>query len=335
VWKNRAGARRRVRAGPKDKLVLTYDNTALTDGLGAQLQRIYGIWAISRLLGVPYLHSPIARVDYQGLNALEANSADPTFHHEVNDLFHIESDSVIATDFHTMNLRNIHPGQFRLLEYLVDSGATRGKPGLVRLMLPHGIADQFPDCYEACKRISPFASSHRHGRALRVAVHVRRGEQVVLKSDRLLPNAYYVSVANNVAGVLDALKLEYEIELWTEVPTKEFTVYPNDHGIFDRLAGPARITPEMYRLDDFDVLPHLVHCINDRAVDCLRGLATADILIMSKSSFSYVAAVLNGNGIVMYHPFWHRAPSSWLTVQPDGQFDRSALSQALTTPSRL
>jgi hypothetical protein len=234
-----------------------------------------------------------------------------------------------------MNLRNIHPGQFRLLEYLVDSGATRGKPGLVRLMLPHGIADQFPDCYDACKRISPFASAHRDGRALRVAVHVRRGEQVVLKSDRLLPNAYYVSVANNVAGVLDALELEYEIELWTEVPTKEFTVYPNDHGIFDRLAGPARITPEMYRLDDFDVLPNLVHCINDKAVDCLRGLATADILIMSKSSFSYVAAILNRNGIVMYHPFWHRAPSSWMTMQPDGQFDRSALSQALTTPSRL
>ena len=79
------------------KLVLTYSNTALTDGVGAQLHRIYGIYAISRLLGVPYLHSPLARVGYQGLAALEANAADPAFHHEFNDLFHIRSD-VAASD---------------------------------------------------------------------------------------------------------------------------------------------------------------------------------------------------------------------------------------------
>src|ERR1700722_2066227 len=34
------------------KFVLTYDNTRFTDGVGAQLQRIYGIYSISRLLGV-------------------------------------------------------------------------------------------------------------------------------------------------------------------------------------------------------------------------------------------------------------------------------------------
>jgi hypothetical protein len=34
-----------------DKLVLTYDNTKLTDGAGAQLQRIYGTYAVARFLG--------------------------------------------------------------------------------------------------------------------------------------------------------------------------------------------------------------------------------------------------------------------------------------------
>ena len=53
----------------------------------------------------------------------------------------------------------------------------------------------------------------------------------------------------------------------------------------------------------------------------MRSLATADVLVMSRSSFSYVAAILNRDGAVMYHPFWHRAPSSWITVAPDGRFD--------------
>jgi hypothetical protein len=328
--KKRARPRLRPRSAIKDKLVLTYDNTGLTDGVGAQLHRIYGIWAISRLFDLPYLHSPLARVDYQGLSALEANASDPTFHFEFNDLCHIDSDAVASDDFFDIKLRNIYPGHIRLFPLLVDSGKTLGKPALVRVVMPHGIADRFPDCYEACKEISPFASPDRDGRILRVAVHVRRGEQVLYAhSDRPLPNGYFINVAGHVARALETLKIDYQIELWTELPTGKFTVYPDHHGVAGHVTDPALITPDMYRLDDFDALPNLVRCINGKAVDCLRKLATADILIMSRSSFSYVAAVLNRNGIVMYHPFWHRAPSSWMTVQPDGRFDQSALTQAV------
>ena len=258
------------RSGIPDKLVLTYDSTRVTDGVGAQLHRIYGIWAISRLFDLPYLHTPLACVGYQGLSAVQTNVSDPTFHLEFNDLCHIDSDAVPDEDLFTINLVNIYPGQIRLFPILVDSGATLGKPVLARIVMPHGIGDQFPDCYEACKEISPFESPDRDGRVLRIAVHVRRGEQAIFGSDRPLANAYFVNVASNAARVLDDLRIEYQIELWTEVPTGEFTVYPDHHGISGRIADPALITPEMYRLDEFDVLPNLVPCINGKTVDCLR-----------------------------------------------------------------
>lgn len=89
------------------KLVLTYDNSVMTDGVGAQLQRIYGIYAISRLLGATYLHSPLSRVDYQGLAALERNLADPGFHHAFNELFRIESDILPSSEFYEVNLQEI------------------------------------------------------------------------------------------------------------------------------------------------------------------------------------------------------------------------------------
>ena len=66
---------------------------------------------------------------------------------------------------------------------------------------------------------------------MRVAIHVRRGELLVLELERMLPNVYYIEVAQNVARVLDALKMDYQMELHTEVPNKEFIVQPNDHGI--------------------------------------------------------------------------------------------------------
>ena len=41
-------------------LVLSYNNTKSTDGVVTQLQRIYGVSSISRLLGVPYHHTLLA-----------------------------------------------------------------------------------------------------------------------------------------------------------------------------------------------------------------------------------------------------------------------------------
>jgi hypothetical protein len=84
---------------------------------------------------------------------------------------------------------------FHQLLAIVDRDETRGRSYLVRLAAPHGIADRFPDCYEACKGISPFAASVRDGRPLRVAVDVRRGELFVVDSHRMLPNAYYIGAA--------------------------------------------------------------------------------------------------------------------------------------------
>jgi hypothetical protein len=152
---------------------------------------------------------------------------------------------------------------------------------------------------------------------------------LAVDSDRMLPNAYFIAVAQQVAQVLDALKVDFQIELYTEVPDQPFVVTPGHHGIHHRIGASFVLRPELSRIDEFGVLPNLVHRINGEAVDCLRGLATADIMVMSRSSFSYLGGILNRRGVVLYHPFWHGALSSWLKVEPDGQFDQSELSKAV------
>ena len=322
------GPRRRW-ADLRKKVVLTYDNTKMTDGAGAQLQRIYGIYSISRLLGATYLHSPLARVDYQGLSALEENVGAPGFHHALNDCFQIKSDVLPTGDLHEMQLSDISMDVIDQFVAAFDGGETGGRPILARIILPYGIADRFPDCYDACKEISPYASPPREGRALRVAVHVRRGELLVLDSDRMLPNRYYINIGRNVMRALEALGLDYQIELHTELPNKAFVFRPDHHGINHRISASTVVGPELCRLDEFDVVPKLVRCINDTTSDCLRKLATADILVMSRSSFSYLGGILNRSGIILYHPFWHAAPSSWMFADSDGQFDQSELQARL------
>src|SRR5580704_1657536 len=115
-------------SGLRDKVVLTYDNAKMTDGAGAQLQRIYGTYAISRLLGASYFHTPLSRVDYQGFSALERNVIDPAYHQQFNDLFLIESDVMPSDEFHKIELPNISMEIIRLLVGMIDDGATDGRP---------------------------------------------------------------------------------------------------------------------------------------------------------------------------------------------------------------
>src|SRR5277367_5915923 len=73
-------------------LAITYKDDGNQDGICSQLLRIYGVYAISRFLGVPYFHSPIAHLGYHGLLALEDNCPLPDLLTNVNRVFHIPSD---------------------------------------------------------------------------------------------------------------------------------------------------------------------------------------------------------------------------------------------------
>src|SRR5207249_92477 len=73
------------------EVAVTYDNSS-TDGVGSQLQRIYGLYALSRALHVKYVHTPLGRVGYQGLMPLLTGHLDPDFAVRYNAFFSLPSD---------------------------------------------------------------------------------------------------------------------------------------------------------------------------------------------------------------------------------------------------
>ena len=74
-------------------IFLTYANTAHTDGLAAQLYRIYGIYCLARAFGFEYLHTPLARIDFQGLTMLRSQSPDTTLTDRANAIFTLPGSS--------------------------------------------------------------------------------------------------------------------------------------------------------------------------------------------------------------------------------------------------
>ena len=66
---------------------------------------------------------------------------------------------------------------------------------------------------------------------------------MVVESHRMLPNDYFVAVAQRVADALDAVGVDYRMELHTELPTREFAVTPEHVGINGQIECARRRQP--------------------------------------------------------------------------------------------
>ncbi len=260
-------------------VAVTYANDQHMDGAGAQLHRIYGIYAISRSLNLPYIHSPIRKIGYQGLSALEINAGSAGAESRYNRVFDIPSDMALPADPVVHEMRDA--GLDAIQQIQMEANATR-KFALVRILFPHPITDRFPETYRHVTAISPFRQVRSD--VFRLAIHVRRGELFAVDSDRMLPNAYYITCALTIVRILRKLGIPFVCELYTEMPSKPFVVTPRHHGIGGRILGNVTITPEASRLDDFAVIPNLAKLIGGDPIETLRAMATADALILSRSS---------------------------------------------------
>jgi len=295
-------------------LALTYANDVIMDGAGAQLHRIYTIYALSRHLGVSYFHSPIFELGYQGLSALEKNERDSKIVERYNNLFTLPSDGVVPENaiVHYLMSANLD-----FINDLKKEAQHSDAFHLVKMIFTHPAADHFPQMLSHLKAVSPFET--RTSPVFRIAIHVRRGDLFIADTSRVLPNAYYMILLQEIIRTLWQLGVSFVCELYTELSSAPFMVTPDHYGMATRIKKDVMIAPEANDIKEFDQLPHLKKYINGDPIDTLRAMATADLLIMSRSDFSYTAAILNKKGIIVYHPFWHGTPMEWL----DGSHQRS------------
>ncbi len=100
-----------------------------------------------------------------------------------------------------------------------------------------------------------------------------------------MDDSYYISVLNDITTKLKQHDVDYLVHIYSEGDIsefKQFALLPYSDNIYFHLND-----------DQFDTLHHFV---------------CADIFIMSKSTFSYLGALLNKHGIIIYNPFWLLPP---------------------------
>jgi len=141
--------------------------------------------------------------------------------------------------------------------------------------------------------------------AFNIAVHIRRGDVAKQNSDlnlqmRWQDNSYFLKV---LSLIIDNLKVSKPVEVY---------IFSN---------GEERDFVE------FRKFKNIHFCLDMPAHESFLHMVYADLLVTSKSSFSYKPALLSRGIKVCPRNFWHSYPKTedWILVEDDGIFDISCL----------
>lgn len=143
-----------------------------------------------------------------------------------------------------------------------------------------------------------------------IAIHVRRGDIVMGKETnanyqmRWQDNDYFEKV---LTTLINQLKTE-----------KPIAVYLFSQGDLDDF-------------ENFGKFKNIHFCLNMSAQDSFLHMVYADLLITSKSSFSYKPALLSNGIKVCPKDFWHGYPTTndWILVNEDASFDINQLMNSI------
>ncbi len=266
------------------------------EGAGSQAFMIMSALNFARALGCTYVHTPFVDIDHadrplpQWLAAWEA-------------LFNLGAGERRAADCGD-GVVNFGPSSFvSLLAPFLPPGAS-GDPEIDPVpLLDATVRQELQRKYRSNKYRSNKDRSNKPPREdgkLAVCVHIRRFNRHDNHNDYFMPGARMARTLGAIEALLQAHRLEHTIRIFSQGPVSEF---------------PEFVRPGVELVLDAD------------PVRSLQEMIAADILVTSKGSFSYMAAVLC-EGIVVCEPSMP-PQDGWIPCADDGAFDSAALARRL------
>lgn len=251
-----------------------------TDGGGAQINAIMSIRAFCKALKINYIHCPIKSIEH-------ASDHNRAIDWENKFNLGYGAPSIQDVNCRVIHYKDIVSNFFSLRNFIVE------------IPHSHNFCDNHMDSYE--KIIPEFKHAYRGDLKLNhqnlhyisIAAHIRRGD--VSKSKNSIR---YTSDEAIISRLIEIQRICHSINLQTKI-----TIYSEGHS------------------SDFKVfLSHNFElALNETPLDTLHDLMTADVLLLAKSSFSYIAGLLS-DGIVLYDDHWRQKKESWISSRDEKDF---------------
>lgn len=305
------------------RLVLTYNASKKVDGTGAQLQRIFAIYALAKRYRMGFKYSKLSSVAVHPLDEINSAQELEAYLVRLNSLFILpesEVESLESLDVYCDNLKFIDLVFAVAKSYFFNIYIT------IHIVNPYGVSDYHPDSYieimrnllhwnktfdlpknQAKKKISMHYRSGVGGMA------IQRGE----KFSREMHIDYFLSIVDTIIYSLNN-EDDYEIIVFTDAPPSDIQYVPpvDQHELWSNSPGFSSGIMNVQGNDLSGILRKYGNkCtinVGRDPVNAIALMSISDYLIMGRSSLSYVAAILNSNGTIYYPPnFWHPPMSHW------------------------
>lgn len=302
------------------KLFLTYDNQAKQDGVGAQLQRVFGLYAISKKWRLGYVHSNLTGTVEELSHNLDSNDKLNELLDLVNSKFQFPSNTM-PLDYKEIRVHNLSL-RFLLRIYLrtVFSRETI----LLKVCLPYGLIEKYPDWYDfAGEEIRIQKSLNKNSMKDRVVIHIRHGYKPIpgkngASTPRFLPLEYYPLALSNLFKN-EQLDKRTEVLIHTDLPESDGKWKPYQESKISELEeiGYEFSNQELeYKTVDLKTLyfadyPNLTVKYCAPILEALEDMYTAKHLIMSRSSFSYIAGIINPGNVYIPRQHGHVKLTRW------------------------
>ncbi|MDP5015757.1 MAG: hypothetical protein NWQ43_00315 [Dolichospermum sp.] len=269
------------------------------DGAGAQALAIMSTILFARDLGLTYLHTPFSQI---------AHNSDR------NNLWEYKWENFLSLGKGELHINDVQKSGIEVVDLYKLSKLSINKPNILyNVRECHKYANLFPDRYLNLSNIfrTKYLASDKtiydlntSSQKINVAIHVRRGDinSSGLYSVRYTHNSCILNILNRIIKVLNDLGLDSSICLYSQGKIEDFG-----------------------ELQNLNINFHLNQCV----FTTFHQLVTADIFLMSKSTFSYTAALLS-EGIKIYEHFYHRPLKDWLLVDRKANFPEKVLRHQLS-----
>jgi len=304
------------------QLTLGYNNNFSIDGTGAQLQRIIGIACLAEFLGVKYVNNGIKNITIHPLDPFQKETEKNYYLENINSVF-VPANAVTAVN----NENTLIVSKLSISKLLILIVISKMKKTELQIDLaePYQIIDAYPKIYELAPALfSNFDKFRFEGKPnfIHIVIHYRWGvgggavyhEQ---KISRELPVNYYLEILEKITKSFQE-NVEYGITILTDAPLVPISYKPNLNQNF-LWEGTPGFTENQLNIEGADFsqftvkYPGRVEILSGGdPFDAMKIMVNADILLLSRSSLSYVSGLLNKKAQIFYPPnFWHPKLSGW------------------------
>lgn len=302
----------------KPKIQLTYDNRNPIDGTGAQLQRILGIYCLSKFLNLDYVHKEIKDVSTHALDPFQDDYSRREFVVRVNKIFNLDSSA-------TAHPNSVFVSKLQIRGFLKEALRNRitKKPVLLNIIEPFGILDYLPRIYEEVPVIDFGFDKSVTSKFGQIAIHYRHGVGRFVKYhkqtiSRQLQDSYYLDCIKLLKPEVNRGEM---ILLFTDAPVAALDFVPPPNQVRNWIGSPnfdgKKIKISKSEVDSIflDSGLNIEYIHGGDPLEALAIMANARILIIGRSSFSYVGGLLNKYGSVVYpRSFWHSPLRGWKRI---------------------